>query len=694
MVLLSRRFARRWFTVIAMLALTASPDARQSLQRRPTFHSGVSLTYVNVVVRDKDGNIVRGLTKDDFTILEDDKTQTITTFDFENVPSDAIPTEPQAEPAAPILQTTPAKKADTSATAAPGAPAPADEQIDLRNRRLIVLLFDASSMQPEELERATASARDYITKRLTPADLVAIASVSSSLEITQDFTADRETLTRALDRFSGVESVGFEEGGAPTGEETEVEGFVADDTEFNVFNTDRRLEAIERLSEALAPIQQKKSIVYFSSGMSRSGEDNQVQLRAAVDRAVKANVSIYTVDARGLSAIVPGGDASQASRSGTAMFTGRGMSQQYDRQAASQETLVTLASDTGGKAFLDTNDFGSVYTRVIADTSAYYLLGYSSTNPARDGRFRRIKVKLNKPGLKVEHRNGYYANRDFAHSNNADRERQLQDQLLTDLSSTDLTVWMTTSFFRLANDRFYVPVSIAVPGSEIPFTRASATDRATIDIIGLVRDSDQRPVGRIRDTVKLAVQQDQEVQRKAVQYETGFALPPGKYKLKVVLRENQTGSIGSFESDFVVPDLKRVPVKVSSVVLVTQTQPVTERNAVSPLARNGTLLVPSLTHVVSTKQPLYFYYEVYDPAAQSGSPRLLTSIAFFRGKVRTYETPLVEVTRLDAPDRKAAVFQFAVPASALKPGLYTCQVTVVDDVAGTFAFPRLPLLVR
>jgi hypothetical protein len=98
--------------------------------------------------------------------------------------------------------------------------------------------------------------------------------------------------------------------------------------------------------------------------------------------------------------------------------------------------------------------------------------------------------------------------------------------------------------------------------------------------------------------------------------------------------------------------------------------------------------------VVSTRQPLYFYYEVYDPALRDGSPRLLTSIAFFRGKVRTYQTPLVELTRLDAPDRKAAIFQFAVPAAALQPGYYTCQITVVDDVAGTFAFPRTPLLVR
>jgi hypothetical protein len=411
---------------------------------------------------------------------------------------------------------------------------------------------------------------------------------------------------------------------------------------------------------------------------------------------VKANVSIYPVDARGLQAVVPGGAASQSSgRGGTSMFSGRGVSRQFDSQSASQDTLVALASDTGGKAFLDTNDFAGVYTRVIADTSAYYLLGYSSTNPARDGRFRRIRVRINKPGLKLEHRNGYYATRDFLHSGKEDRERQLQDQLMTDLSSTDLTVWMSTSFFRLSDDRFYVPVSIAVPGSEIPFAQSSSQDKATIDLIGLMRDPQQRPVGRLRDTVKLAVQPSQEVKRKTVQYETGFTLPPGRYRLKMVLRENQSGAIGSYESDVVVPDLRKQPVKLSSVVLGTQTQAVPQRNSVNPLAQNGTMLVPSLTHVVSTTQPIYFYYEVYEPAVvQSGAPRLLTSLTFFRGRTKVYETPLVEVTRLDAPDRKAAIFQYAVPASALKPGVYTCQITVVDDVAGTFAFPRVPLMVR
>jgi VWFA-related protein len=682
---------------VALTLSAASPSARQSVQRRPSFRAGVELIYVNVVVRDGSGNIVLNLKREDFTLVEDDKGQTITAFEFEEVPSEALPLEQPQEPVPAILKAEAAVKPEAPGVTAPAAPAAArTESIDLENRRLIVLLFDSSSMQPEELERAINSGYDYIAKRLTPADLVAVAAVGSSLQIVQDFTADREALTAALDRFSGVDSLGFEEGSPLTGEETEADGFVADDSEFNIFNTDRRLAAIEQLSDALAPIQQKKSIVYFSSGVTQRGEDNQVQLRAAIDRAVKANVSIYPVDARGLTAVVPGGSASQSSgRGGTSMFSGRGVSRQFDSQSASQDTLVALASDTGGKAFLDTNDFGGVYTKVIADTSAYYLLGYSSTNPARDGRFRRIRVRINKPGLRVEHRNGYYASRDFQHSGKEDRERQLQEQLMMDLSSTDLTVWMSTAFFRLSDDRFYVPVSVAVPGSEIPFVRSSSQERATIDVIGLVRDAQQRPVGRVRDTVKLSVQPAQEVKRKTVQYETGFTLPPGKYRLKVVLRENQSGAIGSYESDVVVPDMRRLPVKLSSVVLGTQTQAVSARNAVSPLARNGTMLVPSLTHVVSTGQPLYFYYEVYEPAVvQSGSPRLLTSIAFFRGKVKTYETPLVEVTKLDAADRKAAIFQYSVPASALKPGYYTCQITVVDDVAGTFAFPRLPLLVR
>jgi hypothetical protein len=166
--------------------------------------------------------------------------------------------------------------------------------------------------------------------------------------------------------------------------------------------------------------------------------------------------------------------------------------------------------------------------------------------------------------------------------------------------------------------------------------------------------------------------------------------------VKVVVRENATGAMGSFETGVFVPDLRQAPVKVSSVTLSTQIRPAAgARRSQSPLVRDGVELLPSLTHVVDRTQKMYFYYEVYEPQTPEGGTALLkTSLAFYRGSVKVFETPLVERATLDAADRRAALFQFEVPAAAFAPGLYTCQVNIIDDVAGQFAFPRLALYVR
>src|SRR5204862_410936 len=154
--------------------------------------------------------------------------------------------------------------------------------------------------------------------------------------------------------------------------------------------------------------------------------------------------------------------------------------------------------------------------------------------------------------------------------------------------------------------------------------------------------------------------------------------------------------IGSFEAPIVVPELKQAPMKVSSVVLSSQLQAVAAKTKTdNPLVRDGVQLLPNLTHVVGKDQKLFFYYEVYDPAQTGGSPpQLRTSLAFYRGKVKVFETPVVERTAVDAPDRHAALFQFEVPAGSFTPGLYTCQVSVIDAVAGRFAFPRFQMYVR
>jgi VWFA-related protein len=666
------------------------------------FHSESDLVLVNVTVRDKTGKFVLGLKPEDFTIFEDNKPQKIVSFDVENI--DAVPALDVAQ-AKPLPEPAPGQ-------AGPAAPAE-DASTQFKDRRLIVLFFDLSAMEPDEIDHAVTSAENYVDTQMAPADLVSIVSLGSSLLVNQDFTTDHALLKKQLQAFSTGSGQGFEEGTTGTTEGTPDTGqpFTADDTEYNIFNTDRRLEALRSVAEKLSHVQQKKSLIYFSSGMERTGIENQSELRAAVNAAVRSNLAIYTMDMRGLQALVAGGEAQNASLRGVSAYSGQATLNALNSNFTTQETLVTLASDTGGRAFLDSNDFSKIFKGVQQDTSTYYLLGYRSTNRARDGRYRRIVVKSKVTGLKIDYRRGYYAPADFQHSTQDDKERQLEEELASELPATDFPLYLGVAYFRLESNKFFVPISLVVPGSQIPFVRSSDRDKATLDVIGMVLDNQRHPLNRIRDTVKLAVNTSAEVQKKNVQYDTGMSLLSGKYHLKFVVRENQTGRMGSFETDIEVPELKTQPLKMSSVVLASQIQTVKKSANLNPLVHDGTEIIPNITHVFSATQHLLFYYEVYDPArppvADSAKGpdsardkdnktgiRLLSNVAFFQGKAKAYESSLVELTELNARERKAAVFQLDIPLTTFKPGFYTCQVNVIDDAGGHFLFPRLALLIR
>ena len=285
------------------------------------------------------------------------------------------------------------KKPVTVSPASGAAPRAAAPTVDMHGRRLIVLFFDLSSMQPEELQRAVQAAHDYVDKKLSRSDVIAVTSFSTSLQVAQDFTADRALIDAAIDAYGGANAGGFETGTTGDAEGTPDTGtaFTPDDTEFNIFNTDRRLDALQTLSDALAGIEQKKSVIYFSSGMSQNGQDNQVELRRTVDRATRANVSLYAADMRGLQAMVPGGDATQASTP-----RHRGVFRRVDAQpvrqlAGSQDTLTTIAEDTGGRAFFDSNAFGAGLRSRRRRHVGVLRPRLLEHQPGADGRFRRIR---------------------------------------------------------------------------------------------------------------------------------------------------------------------------------------------------------------------------------------------------------------------------------------------------------------
>ena len=365
----------------------------------------------------------------------------------------------------------------------------------------MVMFFDFSSMPPADQLRAQKSALTFLESQMTSADMVSIMSFATKLEVKQDFTSDRDKLAEVIQAFKIGEASELAADTDNTDEETGEDtgdAFLADESEFNIFNTDQKLAALESATKMLAALPEKKALIYFSGGVGKTGVENQSQIRSTINAAVRANVAFYPVDARGLVAMPPGGDASRASSRGSGIFTGGTQRQQQSRFQDQQETLVTLAADTGGKALLDTNDLGAGFVQAQNDIQSYYILGYYSSNEKLDGRYRRVQVKMaSNPQAKLDYRGGYFGPKQFGQFTSADKENQLQEALMLGDPITDLPLALEVNWFRLSRDRYFVPIAVKVPGSEIALARRGSAETTEFDFIGQVRDARGTP-GRQR----------------------------------------------------------------------------------------------------------------------------------------------------------------------------------------------------
>jgi VWFA-related protein len=597
------------------------------------------------------------------------------------------------------------------ATAKTFAAAATPGSIKYQDRRLVVMLFDLSSMQPDDQVHANEAATKFLSTNLQPNDMVAIMVNSTSLQVVQDFTNDKDQLIATVKKLSIGQSsdlAAFGTNGDMTSGEDTGSAFESDETESNIFSTDQKLVALETAAKMLASLPEKKALVYFSTGVSKSGMDNQAQLRSTVAAAVRSNVSFYPIDITGLQALPPGGDATHANSRGTGMFTGSTQASQKQSVDDKQETITTLAEDTGGKAFLDSNDFAGEIADARNDVHSYYILGFYSSNSKEDGKFRRIQVKLNKPGLsaKLDYRDGYYANKTFKKFTDSDKENQLQEALLLGDPITDLPISFEADYFRLGLQTYYVPISVRVPGSVIPLAQKKGQKFETqIDFIGQIYNSKNAIVEKLRDyiPVKVDEQTAAQIAKRPIQYDAGFTLPPGAYTIKVLARENSSGKMGTYEGKFIVPNLNSAGaanLRVSSVVWSNQRTPVKEavgsagfdrRGSNSdPLIQDNQKLIPNILKVFRTDQNLFVYLEVYDPAT---TPSVAAALTFYRGRVKAYTSAPVRLTQTMSDRPGVMPIRFQIPLAALAPGKYTCQVNIIDEKAAKFAFPRTDLVV-
>jgi VWFA-related protein len=679
-------------------------------QPRATFSTTTNVVVVNVTVLDRNDKPIDTLSKNDFEVYEDGKPQKLQAVDFQRLTDTALP---------PL---------DNAASLPPPAPKgynPAAEKAALKrsmvsnyqDRRLMVLLFDFSSMQPAEQIRAKNAAVQFLTSQMTASDSVSLMVFGSTLRTVQDFTSDRDLLIATINKFHiGDSSENASTADTGPDDEDQSGQFTADETEFNIFNSDLKLAALEDAARTLGQYPEKKALVYISSGIQKNGVDNQSQLRATVNTAIRANVAFYPIDARGLSALVPGGDATQAGAAGTKLYNGSGQRSVKENFNNQQETLASLAIDTGGKALLDSNDLTDGIRQVQKDLSSYYVLSYVSSNTAQDGRYRRIQVKL-APRLtslkaKLDYRQGYFGPTTFAHMRDMDKDAQLQQALLTDNPVTDLPLAVEIDYFRIEKNKYLAPISVKVPGSSLAFHSKGAKQATELDFIAEVFDARKRSAATVRDTIPLRLAEEVagQVVRKSIQYDTAVTLTPGNYRLRFVARENGEGKVGTFEAPFVIPDLdNQKTLRISSVVLSNQREPVAAQvagvkitkklAAVNPLIADGKKLLPNVTKVFRPGQSVLVYVEVYDPTIPDFLPErfrranVAASLALYQGGKKTFETPAIRANQLS--DTRAGTLPVWLQASVagIQPGKYEAQVNLIDEFGRKFAFPRTALAV-
>ena len=662
--------------MLPLLFLTLLAEAQ-------TFRTTTQLVVETVNVKDKDGRPITGLQAEVFETTEAGVPQQIRSFEFQKL-----------DPAAPIAPITDTRPVSPSARLPrPQILPPANGASRYRDRRLLALYFDFTAMPASDQMRAFQAARQFVKTQMTSADLLAIMAFSTgSVQVFQDFTADRERLLRVLETLIVGEDENAPTDGTDTSKADTGAAFGQNDAEFNIFFTDRQLSALQTAAQMLGRLNEKKSLVYFASGLRLNGSNNQAQLQATINAAIRAGVSLWPVDARGLVASAPLGDATQGSPGGLAMYTGGAAMDRARNFQRSQDTLWTLAADTGGKALLDYNDLIRGIVQAQQATQSYYILGYYTTNDKPDGKFRRIRINL-RDGTQaaLDYRQGYYANKVFAKFTAADKERQLEDALLLEDPVTELTLALELGYFQLNRAEYFTTLTVKIPGSELALVKKRGADRTTIDFIGEIKDEFGSTISNARDKVDIKVSGTVAagLASRPIEYDTGFTLLPGRYKLKFLARDAVTGRMGTYAMPFVVPNLnKEAPqrIPISSVILSSQRVDLKEAlyeaskpqaQSQHPLVHEGRKLIPSVTRVFPRDRDMFVYLQAYQPDATTPEP-LYAYVTFYRDGAKAMETKPLASPEFAASRLKTTPLRFRVPLTGLPPGEYQCQVTVLD----------------
>ena len=604
------------FAAIGALLCLTSPNASQP----PQFRSGIELVEVDVSVLDKDRRPVRGLTKFDFMVLEDGRPQEIVSAVEINVP------DPVETPAAWMRDIAPDVKANLASS----------------DRLIVLVLDDAQVRMQPAMNQAVKEVGRRVIDRLGPADLAAVVFTRDNSGA-QPFTSDRSRLLKAVDKFRA----GF--GGSGGGGDSSADYFFKSS-----------LLTLKYVAESMAEAdQRRKAVIYVSPGVPAATKFKP-ELDAILREAQRTNVNIYSIDPSGL------GGLDNEDRA----FAGIPSDSFQTPQDAANDFLHVLASNTGGLAIVNRNEFAAGLTQIFRENGSYYLIGYRSSGDPTPGRYRRIEVRVYRPGLTVRARNGYYGRRN-ERPDNSGVSPTLRKALASVVPARDVAMQVTAAPFQVPGKRDSTMALVLAVREPAPPPGEMATI-TKVDVLVGAYAPDGRRVGsqRLNAAVKLRAESGATVQYELL---SEMRLRPGRYQLRFAGESSRETSVpkksGSVYFDVDVPDFSKDDFALSGLVLTAV--PSVAAAPLDAFARLIPVVPTSRRNFWKTDQVVSFL-RLYQSGKTTSPVKVTLQVRDSHDQTVFENAQLVEGAQF--MKTRTADYQLPLPIARLAPGPYLLTI--------------------
>lgn len=664
----------------------AAPTDATPAQPAVIFRTDANFVEVNAIVTDARGEIVKGLSREDFELYEDGRPQTPTVFALVDLPA-----APTMSAAARTLDV----ESDVRSTGSRGF-----------DGRLYVLVLDDLHTTTLRTNTVREAARRFINDQLAPGDFAAVVHTSGRVDAAQELTSNKRLLLSAIDKFSArkLPSAAAERLASHLNDTWMGENELTSQPELlrtpiadpmdgeRAMHARRALDIVRNIAGLMTDIQgRRKALVLFSEGIdydiydmfnNPSATTIMQAARDAITTAQRAGVSIYTVDARGLSA---GGD-NLASEADSADPSIREISPgAFGRELLlSQESLIGMAEETGGFAAVRTNNIPGALARIARENSTYYLLGYQSDATRAPGKFRKIEVKVKKPGLRVRARRGYTP-ADLRRAKAPDRpvasgaSTALRAAMNSPLPVGDLPLRVFAAPFRGTGRNGSVLVAVEIDGTRLTLEPGGGTFNGKLELSIAAVDYD----GKVRDSAlqgfTLRLPEDL---RKAITNQGGvrvlsrLELPPSRYQLRVGVHDAAGVRTGTVSYDIEIPDYSKTIFTLSGLVLTTSLPDSIATLKPDPVLQNVMTDPPVAARAFHPKDTLKVFTELYDRSAKSGH-----TLEFITSVRRAGRSDVVferKQTRSVEGGNLRETYTVDVPMQELAPGAYVLTVKAVS----------------